>query len=98
MGTVARRLAESPHRTPVEPVNRTLPRRQGWVWPAIRRVLPAADAPMQPVAIYAAVVDDLDRPISKSTIKNDLRRRLTIVPLKLRHDGNSGYSLIGPSR
>ena len=54
------------------PVNRQLARRQGWVWPAIRRVLPAADAPMRPVAIYAAVVDDLDRPVSKSTIKNQV--------------------------
>ena len=75
---LVRRLAESPGRTPAEPVNRKLPRRQGWVWPAIRRVLAAADAPMRPVAIYAAVADDLDTPVSKSTIKNELRRRLTI--------------------
>jgi hypothetical protein len=61
-------------------------------------VLAAADAPMQPVAIYAAVVDDLDTPVSKSTIKNELRRRLTMVPLELRQDGDSAYSLIGPPR
>jgi hypothetical protein len=53
---------------------------------------------MQPVAIYAAAVDDLDRPVSKSTIKNELRRRLTMVPLELRQDGDSGYSLIEPAR
>jgi hypothetical protein len=51
---------------------------------------------MQPVAIYAAVVDDLDRPVSKSTIKNELRRRLTMMPLELGQDGDSGYSLIYP--
>jgi hypothetical protein len=50
---------------------------------------------MQPVAIYAAVVEDLDTPVSKSTIKNELRRRLTMVPLELAQDGDSGYSLIG---
>jgi hypothetical protein len=63
-------LAES-RQTSAEMVNRRLPRRQGWVWPAIRRVLAAADGPMRPVAIYAAVVEDLDTPVSKSTIKNE---------------------------
>ena len=95
---LARRMTESPRRTPREPVDRKLPRRQGWVWPAIRRVLAAADAPMRPVAIYAAVADDLDTPISKSTIKNELRRRLTMVPLELGQDDDSGYSLIGVAR
>ena len=75
-------------------MNRKLPRRQGWVWPAIRRVLAAADGPMQPVAIYAAVVDDLDTPVSKSTIKNELRRRLTMLPLELGQDNHAAYFLI----
>lgn len=76
-------------------MSRKLPLRQGWVWPAIRRVLAAADAPMRPVAIYAAVVDDLDRPVSKSTIKNELRRRLAMTPLELCQE-DSGYGLIAP--
>jgi len=95
---LVRRIAESPGRTPAEPLNRKLPRRQGWVWPAIRRVLAAADPPMQPVAIYAAVVANLDTPVSKSTIKNELRRRLTMLPLKLGQDASSGYFLIGDAR
>ena len=49
---------------------------------------------MQPVAIYAAVVEDLDRPVSKSTINNELRRRLTMVPLELAQDRDSAYFLI----
>jgi hypothetical protein len=48
---------------------------------------------MQPVAIYAAVVDDLDSPVSKSTIKNELRRRLTMAPPELRQDSDCGYFL-----
>jgi hypothetical protein len=67
------------------------------VWPAIRGVLAAVDAPMRPIEIYEAVVDDLDRPVSKSTIKNELRRRLTMVPLELGQDVDSGYFLIGSS-
>ena len=51
---------------------------------------------MRPVAIYAAVVEDLDTAVSKSTIKNELRRRLTMVPQELRQDGDVGYSLIRP--
>jgi hypothetical protein len=49
---------------------------------------------MRPVAIYAGVVEDLDTPISKSTIKNELRRRLTMTPPELGQDGDSGYFLI----
>jgi hypothetical protein len=90
---LGRRLAESSGRAPAESVYRQLPRRQGWVWPAIRRVLAAADAPMRPVEIYAAVVVDLDTPVSKSTIKNELRRRLTMEPLELHHDDEARYSL-----
>jgi hypothetical protein len=63
---LVRRLAESPGRTPPEPRDRQLPRRPGWVWPAIRRVLAAGDAPMRPIEIYEAVVDDLDTPVSRS--------------------------------
>ncbi len=90
-----RRLAESPGQTPAAP-NRTLPRRQGWVWPAIRRVLAAADGPMRPVGIYAAVVEDLDAVVSKSTIKNELRRRVTMLPLELGQDIDAAYFLIEP--
>jgi hypothetical protein len=75
-------------------VNRTLAPRQGWVWPAIRRVLATADAPIRPVDIYVALVDDLDRPVSKSTIKNELRRRLTMVPLELAQDDGAAYFLV----
>jgi hypothetical protein len=75
-------------------VNRQLPRRQGWVWPAIRRVLIAAGGPMRPVAIYAAVVADLDTPVPKSTIRNELRRRLTMLPLELGQDSHAAYFLI----
>jgi hypothetical protein len=91
---LVRRLSESSGRTPAGLVNRTLPRRQGWVWPAIRRVLAAADGPMRPVAIYAAMVEDLDTPVSKSTIKNELRRRLTMLPLELAQDQQAAYFLI----
>lgn len=91
---LGRRLSDSPGRPPAEPVDRQLPRRQGWVWPAIRRVLATADAPMRPVAIYAAVVADLDTPVSKSTIKNELRRRLAMEPPELGQNGESGYFLI----
>jgi len=59
-------------------------------------VLAAADGPMCPVAIYAAVVEDLDTPVSKSTIKNELRRRLTMLPLELGQDNHSAYFLIRP--
>lgn len=91
---LARRLDDSPGRTPAKPRNRRLPWRQGWVWPAIRRVLAAADTPMRPIEIYAAVIEDLDIPVSKSTIKNELRRRLTMAPLELGQDASSGYFLI----
>lgn len=50
---------------------------------------------MRPVAIYAAVVADLDTRVSKSTIKNELRRRLAMEPLELLQDDRSGYLLIG---
>jgi hypothetical protein len=93
---LARRLVASPGRTPAEPLSRTLPRRQGWVWPAIRRVLATTDGPMRPVAIYAAVVEDLDRPVSKSTIKNELKRRLTVLPLELGQNNYAAYFLIRP--
>lgn len=58
-------------------------------------MLVAADAPMLPAAIYAAVVEDLGTRVSKSTIKNELRRRLTMTPLELGQDGDSGYFLVG---
>jgi len=48
---------------------------------------------MRPVAIYAAVVEDLDASVSKSTIKNELRRRLTMVPRELLQDDESAYFL-----
>jgi hypothetical protein len=57
-------------------------------------LLSTADAPTRPVDIYAAVVDDLDRPISESTIKNELRRRLTMAPPELRQDSDPGYLLV----
>jgi hypothetical protein len=50
-------MAETPSRTPAESPNRKLSRRQGWAWPAIRRVLAAADTPMRPVQIYVAARD-----------------------------------------
>lgn len=53
---------------------------------------------MQPVAIYAAGVEALDRPVSKSTIENELRRRLTSVPLELAQDRDAGYCLIDSAR
>lgn len=68
-------------------------RRQGWVWPAIQRVLAAADRPMHPVEVYAAVVEDLDTRLSKSTIKNELRRRLAIVPCELEQNAGGAYAL-----
>ena len=68
----------------------------GWVWSAIRLVLAAADAPMRPVAIHAAVVEELDTPVPKWTIKNELRRRLTMLPLELGHDNHAAYFLIRP--
>ncbi len=49
---------------------------------------------MRPVAIYAAVVTDLDTPVSKSTIKNELRRRLTIQPVELWQDDAGAYRLV----
>jgi hypothetical protein len=49
---------------------------------------------MQPVAIYAAVVEDLDTRVSKSTIKNELRRRLAMRPSELRQLDDLGYCLI----
>jgi hypothetical protein len=51
---------------------------------------------MQPVAIYAAVIEDLDTKISKSTIKNELRRRLKVTPTELWQTGVSAYALIPP--
>ena len=49
---------------------------------------------MRPVAIYAAVVEDLDTPVSKSTIKNELRRRLTMLPVELGQASDSAYFLL----
>ena len=49
---------------------------------------------MRPVAIYAAVVTDLDTPVSKSTIENELRRRLTIQPVELWQDDAGAYRLV----
>jgi hypothetical protein len=40
------------------------------------------------------LVDDLDSPVSKSTIKNEQRRRLTMTPLELGQDSDSAYFLI----
>lgn len=51
---------------------------------------------MRPVAIYAAVAEDLDTPVSKSTIKNELRRRLTMLPLEPGQDNHAAYFLIRP--
>jgi len=56
-------------------------------------VLADAGTPMHPIAIYAAVVADLDTPVSKSTIKNELRRRLAMTLPELGQDDNSGYFL-----
>jgi hypothetical protein len=94
---LGRRLAEIRALPAADPIARKKPRAaQSWVWPAIRRVLAEADGPMQPIAIYAAVVEDLDTRVSKSTIKNELRRRLGIKPVELRQD-EGGYSLLGRS-
>jgi hypothetical protein len=49
---------------------------------------------MPPVAIYAAVVADLDARVSKSTIKNELRRRLGIKPVELGQADDTGYFLL----
>jgi hypothetical protein len=40
------------------------------------------------------VVEELDTPVSKSTIKNELRRRLTMLPLELGQDNHAAYFLI----
>jgi hypothetical protein len=87
------RLAESPGRTPPEQRDRQLPRRPGWVWPAIRRVLGAVDAPMRPIEIYEAIVDDLDTPVSKSAVRNELRRPLAIEPAELWQNETGAYML-----
>jgi hypothetical protein len=87
-------LAENRGSEPAQRAIREVPPRQGWVWPAIRRVLATADEPLPPVAIYAAVVEDLDTQISKSTIKNELRRRLTTTPSELAQNRAGGYVLI----
>jgi hypothetical protein len=53
---------------------------------------------MRPVAIYAAIVEDLDTPVSKSTIKNELRPRPTTLPLELGQGNHAAYFLIRRER
>jgi hypothetical protein len=93
---LVRRLAESPAERRLRQSTGRSPGvgAQGWVWPAIRRVLAAADEPMRPVAIYAAVVEDLDTAVSKSTVKNELRRRLAMEPRELAQNDASAYYLL----
>jgi hypothetical protein len=95
---LAKRLAEL-RALPTDELRRRKRTRaaQGWVWPAIRRVLSDAKEPMQPVAIYAAVVEDLDTRVSKSTIKNELRRRLAMKPNELEQNDAAAYSLVSSS-
>lgn len=55
---------------------RPLRRANGWVWQAIREVLTEAEMPMSPAQIHLAICVKLDQRVSKSTIKNELRRQV----------------------
>ncbi len=76
-----------------EPVARSVRKRQGWVWPAITAVLQAAEQPLTPSVIYARVAEVEDGRVSKSTIKNELRRQLDKPESALLQDDSGRYSL-----
>ncbi|MFT4034862.1 MAG: hypothetical protein QM679_04735 [Patulibacter sp.] len=56
-------------------------------------MLDASDEPMSPAQIHLAVGVKLDQHVSKSTIKNELRRRLRVLGTELAQHIDGGYSL-----
>lgn len=74
-------------------VERSIARRQGWVWPAIRGVLLDSDRPLSPAEIHVAVARMMNDRVAKSTIKNELRRRLRPPETELAQDLDGRYSV-----
>lgn len=72
---------------------RSIARRQGWVWPAIRAVLLESERPLSPAEIHVAVATAMNDHVAKSTIKNELRRRLRAPRSELAQDIDGGYSV-----
>jgi hypothetical protein len=68
-------------------------RRQGWVWPASQEVLEPAPEPLRVSAIYALVAGSMDGPVSKSTVKGELRRQLKREGSGLRQNEVGRYFL-----
>lgn len=73
---------------------RPLRRANGWVWQAIREVLGESEEPMSPAQIHLAVGVKLDQYVSKSTIKNELRRQLGRASSPLRQSESGQYGLV----
>lgn len=72
---------------------RPLRRANGWVWKAIREALDESVEPMSPAQIHLVIGIKLDQQVSKSTIKNELRRQISRENSVLRQDRGGGYWL-----
>lgn len=79
--------------TPFRPLRRA----NGWVWQAIRGVLTESGEPMRPAQIHLAIGVKLDQYVSKSTIKNELRRQATRPLPGLLQAPGGGYFLADQS-
>lgn len=75
---------------------RSLRRANGWVWQAIREVLDESGEPMSPAQIHLAIGIKLDQYVSKSTIKNELRRRIARQDDALWQGDDGRYRLATP--
>lgn len=73
---------------------RPLRRANGWVWKAIREVLSEFGEPMSPAQIHLAIGIKLDQYVSKSTVKNELRRQIRRDSSSLKQRDDGRYSLI----
>ncbi len=73
---------------------RSIARRQGWVWPAIRAVLLESERALSPAEIHVAVAEAMNDRVAKSTIKNEMRRRLRAPRSELAQDIDGGYRLV----
>lgn len=89
-----RLLAMRPGAMARKPVPKATRRRQGWIWPAIAAVLSEADEALKPATIYERIVQREVGPVSKSSIKGELRRQLGNPDSRLRQDLSGSYSLL----